>query len=382
MMCPRCKSIIDDSNRVCDSCGYILSNYIDASREKKMMIKYIFLGVIIGLVIVLLVFFAFLSINKILDKYYFDNTAYNTSSNVVKNLGTTMTGKYTTAIIADNTYSGVRVKNKEDADNLIINDSITQKGNCPTEILDVENQMINRYNITAVNLCEMDPNFAMELSNVLDRVYNDFPNVRGYMTNLTLINAKVSDNYIAAFMPVFNFATSSTRSTYPWVIKTQLLLNTTYFLNRERLEATVFDSVSANHFPKNATIYSPIAHELGHYLSFLALMKSYKLDSILLVDSKNINKFYDVYDDFAENKYSYTLIEEAYNKYIKDTNSTINIDEFRGMISSYALAKDNTGDYIYDETIAEAFHDVYLNGDNATIASKYIMQVLKNKLEG
>ena len=37
---------------------------------------------------------------------------------------------------------------------------------------------------------------------------------------------------------------------------------------------------------------------------------------------------------------------------------------------------------IYDETIAEAFHDVYLNGDNATPASIYIVRVLKQKLNG
>ena len=36
---------------------------------------------------------------------------------------------------------------------------------------------------------------------------------------------------------------------------------------------------------------------------------------------------------------------------------------------------------IYDETIAEAFHDVYLNKDNAKDASKYIVSILKKKLE-
>ena len=56
------------------------------------------------------------------------------------------------------------------------------------------------------------------------------------------------------------------------------------------------------------------------------------------------------------------------------------MDEWRGTISKYALAKDNSGNYIYDETIAESFHDVYLNGDNAKDASKYVIKVLKSKL--
>ena len=57
------------------------------------------------------------------------------------------------------------------------------------------------------------------------------------------------------------------------------------------------------------------------------------------------------------------------------------IDGFRGTISTYAVAKDSKGNYIYDETIAEAFHDCYLNGDNAKIASKLILEVLKEKLQ-
>ena len=60
----------------------------------------------------------------------------------------------------------------------------------------------------------------------------------------------------------------------------------------------------------------------------------------------------------------------------------MSLDEWRQTISNYALAKNNSGEYIYDETIAESFHDVYLNGDNASDASKYIVSVLKAKLEG
>ena len=44
------------------------------------------------------------------------------------------------------------------------------------------------------------------------------------------------------------------------------------------------------------------------------------------------------------------------------------------------MAKDSNGKYIYDETIAEAFHDVYLNGERANIASIYIVHTLKEKL--
>ena len=103
----------------------------------------------------------------------------------------------------------------------------------------------------------------------------------------------------------------------------------------------------------------------------------YKLDDFLLIDSSKINLLYTVMNDFADGKFSLKMITEAYENYKRDTNTSLSLDEWRGTISSYALAKDNDGKYIYDETIAEAFHDTYLNHDNAKDASKYIIKVLK-----
>lgn len=346
--------------------------------------KMIFIGAGIGAGILFVLVICLLVFNNS-GKYYFSNNTYESTDDIIQTNNTTTPqrkSKYSTIIITDNTYTGVDVSDDEDAYKLISQDSVSQKNNCPSEIKAIEDEIINKYGVTAVNLCEMDIEFAKEVSNVFKKVYEEYPSVRGYLTNLSLVNASMSEGYIAAFMPVFNFATSNSTSTYPWVIKTQVLLNTSYFLNTARLESSVQDGSNSGHFPPNATMYSPVAHELGHYLSFLAMMRNYDLESILLVDNKNVNSFYDVYDDFIEGDFSLLMITEAYEKYKKDTNTTLQIDEWRATISSYAVAKDNSGNYIYDETIAEAFHDVYLNGDNAKEASKYVVAVLKGKLEG
>lgn len=343
--------------------------------------KMIFIGAGVGIGVFLILFLIINFTGGSSGKYFFDTNSSEQNNEIVQNPGTQpRKSKYSTVIIYDNTYSGVKISKDTDAFALIVKDSISQKNNCPSDIKQVEDEMINKYGITAVNLCEMDVDFARELGNVFKKIYEEYPSVRGYITNLTLVNASMSDGYIAAFMPVFNFATSDSSSTYPWVIKTQVLLNTTYFLNKERLEAAATDGSSSGHFPKNSTIYSPVAHELGHYLSFLAMMKHYNLDSILLVDSNNVSTFFSLYDDFGKGNYSLTMITEAYEKYKKDTNTTISLDEWRGTISNYALAKNNSGEYIYDETIAESLHDVYLNGNNASEASKYVVAVLKEKL--
>lgn len=387
--CNKCGDVIEKDEKYCNKCGNYLGNINNQNYEPNSGIyqtsdnkKAVLIGIGIGTFLLFIVIFCSFILKNLKGNYYFNKNSYENNEKSSTTIESKKSGKYSTVIIYDNTYSGVKISKDTDALNLIIEDSVSQKKNCPTEIKKIEDDIISKYGITAVNLCELDLGFARELENVFKKIYNEYPSVRGYITNLTLVNASLSEGYIAAFMPIFNFATSSSSSTYPWVIKTQILLNTSYFLNLERLESSVIAGSTSGHFPKNATIYSPVAHELGHYLSFLAMMRSYKLNSILLVDNNNINTFYNLYSDFGTGKYSLSMIEQAYQKYKSDTNTNLSLDEWRGTISKYALAKNNSGEYIYDETIAESFHDVYLNGKNAKDASKYVVNVLKERLKG
>lgn len=418
MFCSRCGNHVENETNYCNKCGnflgenvnnvfiqpqfeqnprvnnlnqnesfaiYNIDNSVNVVKKKNNK-KTVLIGVGSGLVLLIFIVIvvALFSSNK--SNYYFStNEDYNNENNttVTENRNNSKTGKYQTVIVVDNTYSGIKISNTNDAYKLIEKDSVSQKSKCPSEIKKIENEIIEKYNITAVNLCEMDVNFAKELENVFEVIYKDYPTARGYITNLTLKNTNImSENgVIAAFMPIFNFATSDSDSSYPWVMKTQVLLSSDFFLNKSKLESSTASGSSSGHFPPNSTIYSPLAHELGHYLSFLAMMRYYKIDSVLLIDNSNLDKFYKLYSDFTKGNYSLSMIKEAYNNYKRDTNTTMSMDEWRGTISKYALAKNNSGEYIYDETIAEAFHDVYLNNDKARDASKYIVKVLKEKLE-
>lgn len=387
MFCNRCGNPIEKDSSFCSRCGNQVayskgmknnSNLFSQKFSDKLGIL---IGVGIGLGVVLVIgivcrFFVFK------QKYYFSDSSYESTVESTSNSSSSKStkGKYQTGIIYDNKYSGVSISSKTDAISLIMEDSVNQKDSCPSEILSVENAIIEQYDITAVNLCEMEVGFARELGNVIGKIYNDYPAVRGYLTNMTLVNVPLTGEYIAAFMPIFTFASADTQTGYPWVLKTQILLNSSYFLNKGRLESSVHDGSSSGHFPPNSTIYSPVAHELGHYLSFLAMMKYYQMDSILLIDSSSVNTLYALYDDFAKGDYSLKMITEAYDNYIRDTGSTISLDDWRATISNYAVTRDNSGEYIYDETVAESFHDVYLNGENAREASKYVVAVLKEKL--
>lgn len=391
MFCTKCGNHIQENQKFCNKCGNTLikSHTLPEKTNNKKMI---FMGLGVGLTILLIMILCVFTLKKS-DNDYYTIEAYenyeeeeekedNVKVKPTKKETKSKKNKYKTVIVADNKYFGVQINNNKDAKDLIIKDSVEQKTTTPKEIKDIEDEIIKKYKITAVNLCEMDVEFAKEIENVIGKIYNEYPSVRGNLTNITLINGTMSENYIAAFMPAFNFARADSESTYPWVMKTQVLLNTTFFLNPERLNASVIDGSNSGHFPPNATMYSPVAHEFGHYLSFLALLNNYNLDSILLIDNTNINEVSRIVNDYANGDFSLKMIEEAYENYKNDIGTNLTFDEWRATISSYAVAKDNSGNYIYDETIAEAFHDVYLNEENAQDASKYVVSVLKKYLEG
>ncbi|MEG2311193.1 MAG: hypothetical protein RSB72_00635 [Bacilli bacterium] len=383
MYCPRCGDSIEKDEVYCNKCGNYLgqqqqNNFLPNTQLRDKFKKIFFLVVFSTVTLALI--FVFI-IGKAQDKSFISSNNYENFDETSKPASPTKKNKYSTVIITDNTYHNVKIDKIGDAHKLISKDSISQKNNCPADIKIIENEIIEKYNILAVNLCEMDVELAREIGNVFRNIYVDYPSVKGYLTNLSLVNVPLSNSYIAAFMPAFKFATSDYSSTYPWVMKTQILLNTRYFLNSELLEASIIDGSSSGHFPPNATKYSPVAHELGHYLSFLAMMKNYQLNSILLVDGGNVNDFYDLYSDFSDGDYSLKILQEAYKDYKNDTKTALGFDKWRETISKYAVAKDNDGNYIYDETIAEAFHDVYLNKEKAENASKYIIRVLKEKLK-
>ncbi len=285
-----------------------------------------------------------------------------------------------TSIVYDNQYfKQLTLTSDNDVRKLIIADSVKQKNNCPNNIVKIENEIVENYGITAVNLCEIDEDFALEIKNVVDFIYNKYPKARYYLTNITLANVGSNNNYIAAFMPSFSFATSNTKNEFPVGIKTQIILNASSFLNMSKFKSSVNYSSKSGYFPPNATRSSTVAHEFGHYLSYVALLNSYDTRQLNFVKATQYATLTKVIDNFDSGIYSYELLTEAYNEYRQDYHD-VSFDEFRRSISKYAMAKDKNGLYIYDETIAEAFHDVYINGDGAKPASKYIIKVLESKL--
>lgn len=379
MQCPKCgKEIFNNDISFCIYCGTYLHAPVNNlpknnKKEHKILKKLLYVSLII-------VWLSIVGVVFVLSKkfYYFDEDIVNNQSNNDTYINKISTSGLT-QIEHENKYVRSYVGSLNDVYKLINEDSVSQKKNCPEEIISIEEEIINNYNIKAVNLCEMSPTLANELKNVIAYIYNEYPKQRGYITNITLGNVG-ENSYIAAFMPIFVFVNSDTKSTYPIGIKTQIILNAEYFLNEPRFNNTMSHGVNIGYYPPNATKSTTVAHEFGHYLSFRAMVKYYQMNNINYVTAGESKKVFDIYDDFLVGNFSYSIINSAYENYIRNYNGTLSFDEFRGTISSYAIAKDKNGKYIYDETIAEAFHDCYLNGNNAKLASKLIWQSLERYL--
>lgn len=398
MFCNKCGNILEPNQQYCNKCGNrVVYNFQNerinnneyngqinnTRRNRNIVIPVVLITVVICIIIGIILYFVGLNNKK---SYYFnEEIGYDDDDEIIDKSSNRKNHKNKTDIITDNVYTGISSNISEsEAKELLEEDSESQKNapDYPQEIIDIEEDIIDKYSIPAVNLKEMDEDFAKEIENVFEKIYKEYPTTKINLTNLTLTNLDLSQSgVIALFRPYFPFALVS-KYQFPWVVKTQLQLSARYFLNSDVIEKTVEECSKSGHFPPNATRTSAVSHELGHYLSFIALLKHHNVDSVFMInDNKDFDKVYEIMNDCAENNFSKQMLDEAYKNYLDDGNEDIGFDEWRGEISGYALAKDENGDYIYDESIAESFHDVYLNGDNASTPSKYIIKVLKKYLE-
>lgn len=397
MYCEKCGTMNDKNAQYCKRCGAKMKYSNNKNKGIKNLLKYLIILILI--IIIIFIIYKIVNLNK--SNVWFsdeatttetaqstelkknndeENDENNGNNNQNKKTETTTKSSYKTTIVDDNYYSNIKIENKEDVEELIEEDSVSQKDNTEEEIKEIEDEIINNYKVKAVNLGEIDLETAKGIEKVVEYIYVNYPTARSYLTNITINNTGISEDYVAAFGPA-EFASSPEVGKYAIGNKTIVHLNSKYFLNVNYLESAMESSSNSGHFPKNANKYSSVIHEFGHYMMFLVTMKKYGLNDYTYIDENTMEKASEVLKDWCNNDSAVELLQEAYNNYTQKYNDNLTFDEFRASISGYAMAKDNDGEYIYHETVAEAFHDYYLNGDNAAKASIEIMNVLNKRLE-
>ena len=291
---------------------------------------------------------------------------------------------YNTSILkTGNTYNDKNVTSYEDAIELIKNDLDTQHWKCSHEMetFQHENGIESIGSIPVVSFCDVSDEEARKLADVIKKMYSLFPKMSGALTNISVTNASTNSEYIARFQPMFQFVNANENiNTHNKVNKTQILLNSYYFLNDNIMSDPVSSVVGEDWYVKDATWESTIVHELGHYISFTSYLRQNGLENITFVTADNEEKINTVMNNFDSGEYSMSILNQALNNYNSKYNTNMDVYTFALTISKYAGAKDKHGNLIADETIAEAIHDYFLHGYSCSRSSYEIVSIINAKL--
>ena len=207
----------------------------------------------------------------------------------------------------NNTYSNKIVNNYNEALNLIIEDLDNQSWKCSHEIetSQYEYEIQNKTSIPIVSFCDASDNVSKKIIGVIEEMYNLFPNISGALTNISITNASTNKEYIARFQPMFQFVNANEDiKKFNKVNKTQILLNSYYFLNEDIMNAPISSVVGSDWYVNDATWESTIAHELGHYISFTIFLRQNNLNNITFVTEENEDKINNVMNNFDTGEFS------------------------------------------------------------------------------
>lgn len=289
-------------------------------------------------------------------------------------------GYHTSIIKTDNIYNDKVINNYEEAIKLIKDDLKTQHWKCSrkTEQSMYQRDLESITGIPVVSFCDVSDNETQKLTEVIKKMYLLFPNITGALTNISITNATTNSEYIARFQPMFQFVnTNNDINNYNKVNKTQILLNSYYFLNDNILINPISNLVGEDWYVKDATWESTIAHELGHYITFVTFLRKNGLDNITFVTVENEEKINEIMKKFDNGDFTMAILNKALNNYNNKYSTNMDINTFALTISKYAGTKDKNGNLIAAETIAEAIHDYYLHGNNCLKSSYEIVNVIK-----
>ena len=283
------------------------------------------------------------------------------------------------AVLTDNerTYYGKKVDSIEAAKELIADDYYSQELKCRYTIEkdELEEAMEKKYDLASVHFCDVSVDTIKKVDLVFEKMYNLFPSIKGHLTNLSVDNMSRDYDGVAAFIPYYPFVNDTLNvKNYNKVYKTEILLNSKYFLN----DALLAQSTPAK-YVSGGTNLDHLAHYLGRYVAFTAVIKKHQAENIILETSKNTDRIEQVIKDEENEELYQEIVFGSYNNYKEQNGGEVTYENFLKNISDKASEKEN--DYISRETvIAEAIYDYYLHGDSASKASLSVIETLKKYL--
>ncbi len=277
----------------------------------------------------------------------------------------------------DRTYYGKKVESVEEAKELIAEDYYTQELKCKyTPDKDsLEEEIEKKYDIAAVHLCDISDETVKKMETVLDRMYTLFPSIKGYLTNISVDNLSRDYDGVATFVAYYPFVNDTLSiNNFNKVYKTEILLNSKYFLNDSLLKKD-----TPTKYVGGGTNLDSLAHYLGKYVAFTAVIKKHQAAEFILETSKNTERIEQTIKDYQNDELYQEIVKKSFLEYQSQTEEEVTFEKFLDSISKKAGEK--IDDHISRETIiAEAIYDYYLHNDKAAKASLIIVNTLKEDL--
>ena len=338
MKCIKCNEELEVDDNFCPTCGELTPHGYLSLKDNKLRYKENNIGSLFTLTSIIIISFIVMTLisGKDIFRPYIE---------LQKEISSLKHGYKVSIMNTNNKYTNIAINTKEEAINLIKQDITKQSWKCKRNINVslIEKEISENYNIPSVSLCDVDEDVSNKIKEVISTTYQLFPNIKGYLTNITITNAPSNEDYIAYFNPTNTF------------VNNNLDIN-------------------------DASYESLIAHELGHYITFVTLLKQNNIGNITLVTKDNINNYQNILNILKEGVYSKELVKDAIESYNKKNNTNISPEDFTKNISGYASQKVKES-VNYDEVIAEAVHDYYLHRDLSSTSSLEIINILKERLQ-
>lgn len=297
-----------------------------------------------------------------------------------------------TVVSYDQLYQG-KVDNTTRAKELIAQYGDMQRAKYDNpEVVKIEESLQDKYDISAVNLGELDIETAKDIEKAVDYMFTTYPIIKGSLNTISLANFEGKEISYIALTQTKDFIMVDEFTERPRVVKNEIVLNAGKWLNREGMLTMCKENVESGYWFKNANDPSKIiVHELGHQLLNVLRAKEYGFYETAggtttylpcVLTEANKQAYIDYYwSGTAMNQELETaLMKRAYSAWT--SMGHIGSDEdFRASISDYAKGIKYDNGVSYHETFAEAIADIYCNGDNASDASKCIMNEINEMLK-
>ena len=221
---------------------------------------------------------------------------------------------------------------------------IELKQNKSYEIIDsIYKNKLKKYGFDKLYIKHIDKKALNSVLNNMQKVYNDFPQIKGKIKQINEIDDPRAGMSIE-----------------PQEDGTYIMeINRRFFYDEKTIKEAYKRDVKSGYHPKNSTYKDIGIHETGHMILNEILKKKYSTINLVATDWNN-------------NVTAQKIVNMAFDKL--KINGIMQRKELLKNISTHALK------YNSNETIAEAFVDYYTNKSKSTDLSKTIVDIMKGMI--